>query len=63
MRDWARANNARTACWDANFKLWMRRNAKGGYRTGRHEKSYAELPDDLRLEIGRETATDIALTL
>ena len=53
MSAWAKANNVRKADWDANFKLWMRRNAKGGYRARPREKSYMEIADDLRREIER----------
>jgi len=50
MREWARATGRRKADWGANFKLWMRRNANGGYRARSHEKSYMEIADDLRRE-------------
>jgi hypothetical protein len=52
MRIWALSNAhreiARKADWHQTFLGWMRREAKKARLTRPHEKSYAELADELR---------------
>ena len=36
MRDWAKAENARKADWDATFRNWLRREARGSPRVRNH---------------------------